>query len=105
MASSLILPSPESLSGHWTIVDKKNECDIYLKTERFEQANGYKLIASSTCVPDIFSEIPDAWRPEPDGIALLNKDGVTLLFFSREDEHYRSRVWECTGAILKKSKR
>ncbi|EHE5688046.1 AprI/Inh family metalloprotease inhibitor [Salmonella enterica] len=102
VTSSLILPSPVSLSGHWIVVDKINECDIYLGGERIEQANGYKLIFSSPCTFDIFSEIPEAWRPAPDGISLLNRDGRTVLFFSRENENYSSRVWECSGIMLKK---
>lgn len=100
MASSLVLPSPKSLAGQWTVVDKANSCDVHLKAESFEQANGYKLTVSPACTQDVFPEAPEAWRPTPDGIALLARDGRTLLFFSQEGEHYRSQIWEETGKVL-----
>ncbi|CBJ48041.1 protease inhibitor [Erwinia amylovora ATCC 49946] len=104
MASSLVLPSAASLSGQWTVVDKSSSCDVQLTAERFEAANGYKLSISPGCDPSVLPETPEAWRPAPDGIALLNGDGLTVLFFSREGEHYRSQIWQQTGKILKKSK-
>ncbi|MBU3895652.1 protease inhibitor Inh/omp19 family protein [Serratia rubidaea] len=105
MANSLVLPSPALLSGLWTIIEQGNSCDIHLKTERFEQANGYKLSVSPNCMGEVLPERPEAWRPTPDGIALLNKEGVTVLFFSQEGDHYRSQIWARTGKILSKRKK
>ncbi|MDU3787792.1 MAG: AprI/Inh family metalloprotease inhibitor, partial [Serratia marcescens] len=52
---------------------------------------------------DVLPQEPVAWRPAPDGIALLDKDGLTVLFFSQEDDHYRSQIWAETGKILKRN--
>lgn len=103
MANSMVLPSVESLAGQWRIIDRENSCDIHLKAEGFEPASGYKLSISSDCVPNILPETPEAWRPTPDGIALLNRDGLTTQFFSREGEHYRSQIWGNTGKILERN--
>lgn len=100
--SSLVIPSPESLSGRWTVADAGNSCEIYLKAQRLEQANGYRLDVSSNCTPHVLPQQPEAWRPRPDGIALLDKDGLTILFFAQEGDHYRSQIWEKTGKILKR---
>ncbi|MFI0488239.1 MAG: protease inhibitor Inh/omp19 family protein [Yersinia sp. (in: enterobacteria)] len=102
MASSLVLPTPESLSGQWTVVEQANSCVVHLRAESFKQANGYKLSVSPNCAHDLLPEATEAWRPTPDGIAFLDRDGLTVLFFSREGEHYRSQIWEETGKVLKK---
>nr|WP_071819507.1 protease inhibitor Inh/omp19 family protein [Erwinia sp. Ejp617] len=81
MASSLVLPSAASLSAQWTVVDKSSSCVVQLTAERFGAANGYKLSISPGCAPTAIPEITEAWRPAPDGIALLNRDGLTVLFF------------------------
>ncbi|HAT3781507.1 AprI/Inh family metalloprotease inhibitor [Serratia marcescens] len=103
MTNNLLLPSAISISGHWTITDKSNSCTIHLSEENVESANGYKLIILSTCSPEILPQVPVAWRPTPDGIALLDQDGLSVLFFSREGMHYRSHIWERTGKVLKKN--
>lgn len=103
MASSLVLPSAETLSGQWTVSDKSKSCVVQLNTEGVESAGGYSLKFLSDCTPDVLPQEPVAWRPAPDGIALLDKEGLTVLFFSQEDDHYRSQIWVETGKILKRN--
>jgi hypothetical protein len=103
MASSLVLPSVGSLSGQWTVTDESNSCTIHLSAENVESANGYRLSVSPNCAHAVLPEATVAWRPTPDGIALLDSDGLTVLFFSREGEHYRSHIWEHAGKILKRN--
>ncbi|EFO1665478.1 AprI/Inh family metalloprotease inhibitor [Escherichia coli] len=105
MASSLVLPPADSLSGQWTVTDKSNSCIIQLSTESVESANGYRLSISPSCGYVGLPEATVAWRPMPDGIALLDCDGSTVLFFSREGEHYRSQIWDNSGKVLKRSKK
>jgi len=103
MASSLVLPSAETLSGQWTVSDKSKSCVVQLNAESVESAGGYSLKFLSDCMPDVLPQEPVAWRPAPDGIALLDKDGLTVLFFSQEDDHYRSQIWAETGKFLKRN--
>ncbi|ECI4012244.1 protease [Salmonella enterica subsp. salamae] len=105
MASSLVLPPAGSLSGQWTVTDESNSCIIQLSAESVESANGYQLSVSPNCAHAVLPETTVAWRPTPDGIALLDKDGLTVLFFSREGEHYRSQIWDNSGKVLKRSKK
>ncbi|USQ47703.1 protease inhibitor Inh/omp19 family protein [Serratia marcescens] len=71
MASSLVLPSAETLSGQWTVSDKSKSCVVQLNAESVESAGGYSLKFLSDCTPDVLPQEPVAWRPAPDGIALL----------------------------------
>lgn len=103
MASSLVLPSADSLSGQWTLTDESNSCIIQLSAESDKSANGYQLSVSPNCAHAILPETAVAWRPAPDGIALLDREGLSVLFFSREGEHYRSHIWERAGKILKRN--
>lgn len=105
MASSLVLPSAGSLSGQWTVTDESNSCTLHLRAESVESANGYKLSILSSCSPEVLPQVPAAWRPTPDGIALLDSDGLTVLFFSREGEQYRSQIWDDSGKVLKRSRK
>ncbi len=105
MASSLVLPSVGSLSGQWTVTDESNSCIIQLSSEIVESANGYRLSVSPDCAHEILPEPTMAWRPTPDGIALLDNDGLTVLFFSREGEYYRSQIWDNSGKVLERSKK
>ena len=43
MASSLVLPSAETLSGQWTVSDKSKSCVVQLNAESVESAGGYSL--------------------------------------------------------------
>ncbi len=105
MASSLVLPFAESLSGQWTVTDKSNSCIIQLSAESVESVSGYRLNVSPNCVHPVLPEATMAWRPSPDGIALLDSDGLTVLFFSWEGEHYRSQIWDNSGKVLKRIKK
>ncbi len=80
MASSLVLPSAETLSGQWTVSDKSKSCVVQLNTEGVESAGGYSLKFLSDCTPDVLPQEPVAWRPAPDGIALLDKEGADCTF-------------------------
>jgi len=104
MASSMALPSAESLSGEWTVVDKTQSCVVHLSAQSVESANGYQLRVLPNCSQDVLPQAPVAWRPTPDGIALLDNAGLTVLFFSQEGEHYRSQIWDSAGKILKRNK-
>ncbi|SMP75670.1 Protease inhibitor Inh [Serratia sp. CC22-02] len=42
-----------------------------------------------------------AWRPAPDGIALLRADGSTLAFFSRDGDLYRNQLGADDALTLK----
>lgn len=104
MASNQVLPSAKSLSGQWTIIDKSDKCIIHFSSERLNFINGYKLSTLSNCPYNVLPQYPAAWRPTPDGIALLDHNGLTILFFSREGDIYRSQTREPTGKILEKRK-
>ncbi|ECY4325432.1 protease [Salmonella enterica subsp. enterica serovar Enteritidis] len=104
MASNLILPAAKSMAGQWTLTDKSNECTMIFSTQRLEWINSYKLSVLSDYSHDVLPQVPVAWRPAPDGIALLDSAGLAILFFSREGEHYRTQIWEPTGKILEKRK-
>ncbi|WP_262409923.1 protease inhibitor Inh/omp19 family protein [Escherichia albertii] len=105
MATSLMIPSVESLSGKWTISHKSAICSIYLGTKDVPLANGYELNISLHCDHKIFKKKPVAWRPAPDGIAILDENGATISFFSKEGEHYRSRIWDKSGDILMRNEK
>ncbi|EBL6669115.1 protease, partial [Salmonella enterica] len=55
------------------------------------------------CKHIVLPELPAAWRPAPDGIDLLNHDGMSILFFSQDGESYRSNIWDKQGKILKRN--
>lgn len=103
MANSLFLPSPESLAGEWVIIDDGKSCHITFSSDKVENINGYKLLVNSPCKHIVLPELPAAWRPAPDGIDLLNHDGMSILFFSQDGESYRSNIWDKQGKILKRN--
>ncbi|MFZ4835294.1 AprI/Inh family metalloprotease inhibitor [Rouxiella sp. Mn2063] len=104
MASSMVLPSAESLSGEWTVADKAQSCVVHLSAQSDQSANGFQLRLLSDCPHDVLPQAPVAWRPTPDGIALLDKEGLTVVFFSQDGEHYRSQIWDSAGKILTRNK-
>lgn len=81
MASNLILPAAKSMAGQWTLTDKSNECTMIFSTQRLEWINSYKLSVLSDYSHDVLPQVPVAWRPAPDGIALLDSAGLAILFF------------------------
>ncbi len=89
MASSLALPSATSLAGNWLIEHDRQTCVVILSDVSLREANGYQLTtAGDRCAGTIAQETV-AWRPEPDGIALLNARGSTLMFFAGYKTHFR----------------
>lgn len=89
MASSLSLPSATSLAGNWLIEHDKKNCVVTLSHTSLPQANGYQFAKVGDNCADIVVPETVAWRPEPDGIAFLNADGATLMFFSGYEPHFR----------------
>jgi len=89
MASSLSLPSATSLAGNWLIKNDKKNCVVTLSHINLPEANGYQLFKGDDNCGDVI--VPDtvAWRPEPDGIALLNAHGSTLMFFAGYKTHFQ----------------
>lgn len=103
MASSQVRPSPERLAGGWVISAQKNHCEVRLSAEWLPAFNGYSLSGDATCLSLLFTEIPIAWRSEPDGIALLNGKGMIIEFFSANGQTYQSQIWQTNGKTLSKS--
>ncbi|EJG5926553.1 AprI/Inh family metalloprotease inhibitor, partial [Salmonella enterica] len=91
-------------TGDWNIKYNITSCKVKLEKELLKKIGGYKINIQSDCFRDIFYESPVAWRPAPDGIALLNSVGDMIIFLSRDGESYRSNVWSDKGLLLTKIK-
>jgi len=101
MAGSLVLPSAKSLAGQWLIADAERQCQIEFLASEQSEINGYQLVDSQHCLKKVFTAEVVGWRPAPDGIALLQADGSTLAFFSRDGESYRNQLGADDGLTLK----
>ncbi|WP_261247708.1 protease inhibitor Inh/omp19 family protein [Serratia ficaria] len=101
MASSLVLPTAQSLVGQWQVADRERQCRIEFLASEQSAANGYRLVDRQRCLNKLFAAEVVGWRPAPDGIALLQADGSTLAFFSRDGEVYRNRLGADDGLTLK----
>lgn len=101
MAGSLVLPSAQSLAGQWLIADAERQCQIEFLAGEQSEINGYQLVDSQHCLKKVFAAEVVGWRPAPDGIALLQADGSTLAFFSRDGESYRNQLGADDGLTLK----
>ncbi|VEA61385.1 SmaPI [Serratia plymuthica] len=101
MAGSLVLPSAQSLAGQWLIADAEQQCQIEFLAGEQSEINGYRLVDSQHCLKKVFKAEVAGWRPAPDGIALLQADGSTLAFFSRDGESYRNQLGADDGLTLK----
>lgn len=101
-AEILPIPLPESLKGDWVILAGDSLCDITLSTEKMPEANGLKLTANNYQGGCKILTTAVAWRPYPDGISILDKEGLSIVFFSRDQEIYRSEIYGNSGIILKR---
>lgn len=88
MASSLVLPSAQSLAGQWQLTDRQQQCRVEFLAGEQQGVNGYQLRDREHCLKNRFAAEVVGWRPAPDGIALLQADGSTWVFFSREGAVY-----------------
>ena len=101
MASSLVLPSAQSLAGQWQVADAQQQCQIEFLASEQSATNGYPLIDRQNCLKKVLTAEVVGWRPAPDGIALLRADGSTLAFFSRDGDVYRNQPGADDGLTLK----
>ncbi|HEJ9095819.1 TPA: AprI/Inh family metalloprotease inhibitor [Serratia odorifera] len=100
MASSLVLPSAQSLAGQWQLANGERQCRLELLADTQRETNGYQLRDRQQCLKAIFNAEVIGWRAAPDGIALLQSDGSTLAFFSRDGEVYRHPIGAADGLTL-----
>jgi len=89
MASSLALPTATSLAGDWLIAHNQKTCEVILSDVRHPESNGYQLTTAGADCDGVVVADTVAWRPEPDGIALLNTHGSTLMFFAGYKTHFQ----------------
>jgi len=89
MASSLALPAATSLAGDWVIAHNQKNCEVILSDARHPESNGYQLTITGDDCGETIAADTVAWRPEPDGIALLNAHGSTLMFFAGYKTHFQ----------------
>lgn len=101
MASSLILPSAQSLAGQWQVANAEQQCQIEFLAGEQSEINGYSLVDRQHCLEKVLTAEVVGWRPAPDGIALLRADGSTLAFFSRDGDIYRNQLGADDGLTLK----
>lgn len=101
MASSLVLPSAQSLAGQWQVANAEQQCQIEFLAGEQSEINGYSLVDRQHCLEKVLTAEVVGWRPAPDGIALLQADGSTLAFFSRDGDIYRNQLGADDGLTLK----
>ncbi|MBJ2246824.1 MULTISPECIES: protease inhibitor Inh/omp19 family protein [Pseudomonas] len=93
MASSLVLPTPAQLAGHWELKQQGKVCAL----ELLEQANA--LEGDIACVAQWLGEKPLTWSPTPDGIWLMNAEGSGITHLNRQKEgEYEARTK--TGEVV-----
>ena len=101
MASSLVLPSAQSLAGQWQVANAEQQCQIEFLAGEQSEINGYSLVDRQHCLEKVLTAEVVGWRPAPDGIALLRAEGSTLAFFSRDGDIYRNQLGADDGLTLK----
>ena len=93
MASSLVLPSPAQLAGHWQLHQADQVCALDL----LEQANA--LGGDVACAEQWLGDKPLTWSPTPDGIWLMNAEGTGITHLNRQKEgEYQGRT--AAGALV-----
>jgi hypothetical protein len=93
MASSLVLPTPAQLAGHWQLHQQEQVCALDL----IEQANA--LGGDVACAEQWLGDKPLTWSPTPDGIWLMNAEGTGITHLNRQkDGQYQGR--SKSGAVL-----
>lgn len=102
IGSSLPIPNPRDLVGEWVLSDAQRFCGIHLWIDEMPQANGFKLTVDAQAGICNFNMDAVAWRPAPDGIALLDQEGATLIFLSQEVGGFRSDISSDRGLRLQR---
>ncbi|KSR45919.1 protease inhibitor Inh/omp19 family protein [Pseudomonas aeruginosa] len=105
MASSLILPSATDLAGRWTLQQDEAPaiCQLELRASEVAEASGYALGGDTACLKHWLPSEPSAWRPTPAGIALLERDGLTLMLLGRQGEgDYRVQKGDGGQLVLRR---
>jgi hypothetical protein len=85
MASSLRLASPAELAGAWNVYPAGQEhqpCALTLVEA------GETMTGDLACVGRLLGGQPATWFPTPDGIALVDANGDTLLHMGRQHEGF-----------------
>ncbi|MFN2767698.1 AprI/Inh family metalloprotease inhibitor, partial [Escherichia coli] len=77
------------------------QCQIEFLANEQSETNGYQLVDRQRCLQSVFAAEVVGWRPAPDGIALLQADGSTLAFFSRDGDLYRNQLGAGDALTLK----
>lgn len=90
------LPDATELAGDWRIEGQGGlDCDLVLDASvmRFEgaQAPAHDLTAATRRLTPMGLGEVRAWRPSPDGIALLRDDGSLVVFLNRNGTAYEGR--------------
>jgi len=105
MASSLKLADPSQLAGKWLVTlnapqdspAQPGHCLIDLQPQQ-------TLGDGAECLGAWLGEPVLGWFPEPDGIAITDKDGSRILFFSRQHEGlYQGALKSGLGVTLQRA--
>lgn len=96
------MPHPRDLVGEWVLSDAQRICGIHLWIDEIPQANGFRLTVDAHAGICNFHMDAVAWRPAPDGIALLDQEGTTLIFLSQQAGGYRSDITSDRGMRLQR---
>ncbi|MBT2372885.1 protease inhibitor Inh/omp19 family protein [Pseudomonas fluorescens] len=98
MASSLILPSPAQLAGHWELHQQDQVCPLDL----IENASA--LGGDVECASRWLGENPASWSPTPDGIWLMNAEGTGITHLNRnKDGEYEGRTKSGSIVVLRRA--
>lgn len=81
-----ILPSAEHLAGTWSLAGESGvvQLDLAVSPAAVGGAPAWSLEAPPGDLAALGLEEVMAWRPAPDGIALVNAGGAIVAFFSTE---------------------
>lgn len=101
-SSILPIPLPSSLKGDWVVLAGDSLCNVTFFTDEIPEANGLKLTVNNPPEDCKLLTKAVAWRPYPDGISIIDKEGSNIIFFSRDKEIYRSEIYGNSGFILKR---
>lgn len=98
MASSLILPSPAQLAGHWELHQQDQVCPLDL----IENASA--LGGDVECASRWLGDTPSSWSPTPDGIWLMNAEGTGISHLNRVKEgEYEVRTKSGETIVLRRA--
>ncbi|WP_419736200.1 AprI/Inh family metalloprotease inhibitor [Pseudomonas sp. COR18] len=85
MASSLVLPSRESLAGQWQLSSSASPA----RTCVLELAAQPPILTGDLeCATELLGERPSGWEPTPDGLWLFDQQGSGLVHLNRDGAGY-----------------